>query len=306
MSFKVIGIGELLWDFLVDGRQMGGAPANFAYHSQSLGAQAGVISRVGQDALGQEIQDKFSELRLPLQLVQTDASAPTGTVTVVLSGEGIPEFTIRKNVAWDYIASTAEAQDAARQADAICFGTLAQRTERSHSTILNLLSLASPASLRVCDINLRQNFYSKDLIETSLGLANVVKLNDSELEVLSGMFDLKGDVANKVAELSKRFELRVVALTRGPLGSLLYKEGRWSECQSRPVVVKDTVGAGDAFTAALVMGLLQDMELEQINMAANEVARHVCSCAGATPPLPEHLRALFLPFRKKTGALLPN
>ena len=294
MGFKVIGIGEVLWDLLPSGAQLGGAPANFAYHAQALGARAGVISRVGSDRLGQDIRRRLAELHLPLDLVQCDESAPTGTVTVELTGDGIPQFTIHRDVAWDHLVPTEAALSAARAAHALCFGTLAQRDEPSHSTIQKLLSHAAPESWRVFDINLRQTFYTRAVIESSLGFANVLKLNDEELPVLAAMFGLNGDVAMQVSAIAQMFELKLVALTRGPLGSLLYHGGRWSECQTRPVRVKDTVGAGDAFTAALVMGLLQDMDLDQINIAANEVARHVCSCAGATPPLPDELSGLFL------------
>jgi fructokinase len=293
MSLKVIGIGEVLWDLLPAGRQLGGAPANFAYHAGALGAQAGMVTRVGRDVLGQEILCVFEKLRLPANLVQVDETFPTGTVTVELAGEGVPNFTIHEHVAWDHLQLTDAALESARKADALCFGSLAQRAVTSCGTIQHLLHQSSPNALRIFDINLRQHFYSRTVIESSLQQANVLKLNDSELPVLATLFDLKGDPQPQLTALAQRFDLRVVALTLGSQGSLLYQDGRWSKCRTRPVRVEDTVGAGDAFTAALALGLLRRMDLEAINLAANEVASYVCSCAGATPPLPDSLRNLF-------------
>ncbi len=293
MSFHVLGIGEILWDLLEAGPQLGGAPANFAFHAGTLGANAGVVSRVGNDPRGKAIQQKFAELRLPLELLQVDPVAATGTAAIELTGEGIPEFTIRQDVAWDYLAATESAIPAARRADAICFGSLAQRREPSRSTIQKLLRAAKPDSWRVFDVNLRQDFYTREIIETSLRLANVLKLNEAELNALGEMFQLRGAVNVQLQAIADRFALKVVALTRGPRGSVLYANGRWSECQPQPVRVNDTVGAGDAFTAALVTGLLLEMDLDEVNRAACEIARHLCSCPGAMPLLPRELRDLF-------------
>ena len=305
MSLKVIGIGEVLWDLLPAGRQLGGAPANFAYHAGALGAQAGMVTRVGRDALGQEILCRLEQLRLPANLVQVDETSPTGTVTVELAGEGVPNFTIHEHVAWDHLQLTDAALATARTADARCFGSLAQRAEPSRGTIQHLLRQSSPTALRIFDINLRQHFYSRTVIEPSLQLANVLKLNDSELSVLATLFELKGDPQSQLTALARHFDLRVVALTLGSQGSLLYQDGHWSKCRTRSVRVEDTVGAGDAFTAALALGLLRQMDLEAINLAANEVASCVCSCAGATPPLRDSLRNLFLQPRAETTAPIP-
>lgn len=291
MRFNVLGVGEVLWDLLPAGAQMGGAPANFAYHANALGARAGVVTRVGLDRLGRDILQQLATIGLPLDLVQVDEAAPTGTVSVELEGDGIPRFTIREQVAWDHLEPTEAALASASEADAICFGSLAQRAEPSRSTIHRVLAQAPATALRVCDINLRQNYYSREIIQKSLRLANVLKLNDTELPVVATMLGLTGDPEAHVTTLAREYNLRVVALTCGPQGSLLYQAGRWSECVTRPVRVKDTIGAGDAFTAALVLGLLQKMDLEEVNLIANEVARHVCSCAGATPPLPDELRS---------------
>jgi fructokinase len=290
MDFNVVGIGEVLWDLLLTGPQLGGAPANFAYHAHALGAEAQVITRVGNNDYGREIIRRFREMGLPDRTVQIDETASTGTATVELSGDGLAHFTIQENVAWDYISVTPEALAAAREAHAICFGSLAQRSEPSRSTIQQLVAAAPADALRVFDINLRQQFYSRGLIERSLQLANVLKLNDDELLSLAEMFGLTGTTEHQVECLARTFRLRVVALTRGANGSLLYQkeknEARWSDCPSRTVKVVDTVGAGDSFTAALVLGLLRKMDLDEINTLANDVARYVCSQAGATPALP--------------------
>lgn len=293
MSWRVLGLGEVLWDLLPAGAQLGGAPANFAYHARALGADAGVITRIGSDSLGDDILRRFDVMGLPASLVQRDANAPTGTVTVQLGADGVPQFTIHENVAWDRLTTTEEALAAVADADAVCFGSLGQRCEPARSSIRQLVSAARPAALRIFDINLRQHFYSREVIEHSLQQANVLKLNDTELPVLAALFGLTGSVSGQLAELTRRFELEVVALTRGPQGSLLLGPGGWSDQPGLPVAVRDTVGAGDAFTAALTVGLLQGMTLDAVNRLANEVARHVCSCTGATPPLPAHLKAAF-------------
>jgi len=292
MNFNVIGVGEVLWDLLLTGPQLGGAPANFAYHAHALGAQAQVITRVGKDNYGREIIRRFHEMGLPETTIQIDDMVPTGTAKVALSGAGLAHFTIQENVAWDFIAVTDEAVAVARRADAICFGSLAQRCEPSRNTIQHLVAATPPDALRVFDINLRQQFYSRDLIEESLQLANVLKLNDDELPTLAAMFHLTGSAEDQIGQLAETFRLRLLALTRGPNGSLLYQkdndnnEVRWSDCPSRPVKVVDTVGAGDSFTAAMVLGLLRKMDLDEINTIANEVARYVCSQPGATPTMP--------------------
>ena len=307
MDFRIVGVGEVLWDLLLTGPQLGGAPANFAYHARSLsgeGGQAKVITRVGKDDYGREIIRRFHDMGLPDETVQVDEDAPTGTAKVELSGNG-PHFTIQQNVAWDSIAATDEAVAAAGSADAICFGSLAQRSKTSRRSIQQLVGAAPAAALRVFDINLRQEFYSRDLIEESLQLANVFKLNDDELPTVAAMFGLAGSTENQIERLALMFGLRVVALTRGANGSLLYEEAgkppgsrgnaRWSDCASSPVKVVDTVGAGDSFTAALVMGVLREMDLDEVNEIANAVARYVCSQPGATPRLPVEFAQRFAP-----------
>jgi fructokinase len=287
MSFNVIGIGEILWDLLPSGKQLGGAPANFAYHAHALGARSRVISRVGQDPPGVEILQRLQALGLPIDGIQVDPAAPTGAVSVELSTDGQPRFTIHENVAWDRLALEKAALAAVAGADAVSFGTLAQRQETARSTIQALLAAARPGALRILDINLRQNYFSRQTVETSLRLANILKLNDAELPVLAELLGLRGSVRGQIEGLARQHELRLVCLTRGAHGSLLFSEGQWTDDPGKPVAVKDTVGAGDAFTAALAMGVLAGNSLEAINHRANQVARYVCSCEGATPPLAE-------------------
>ena len=289
MKFKIIGIGEVLWDLLPSGPQLGGAPGNFAYHAHALGANASVVTRVGNDLFGREIFRRFQELGIADGSIQVDDSAPTGTVSVSLSENGNPHYIIHENVAWDRLAVTAATLKAIREADAICFGSLAQRGELSRTAIQRLVAAARAETLRVFDINLRQNYFSRDVVEQSLRLANVLKLNDGELPFLASLFDLTGSIQQQIETLAQKFNLQLVALTRGPGGSLLFKSGQWSDYPSVPIKIVDTVGAGDSFTAALVMGLLHKMELDEINVLADEVARHVCSSVGATPPLPQSI-----------------
>jgi fructokinase len=290
MSPKIIGLGEVLWDLLPAGPQLGGAPANFAYHANALGAQALVISRVGNDDLGRAILDRFGQIGLPTGTVQIDAQAPTGTVTVQLSGQGLPRFVIHERVAWDRLELTPAAQEEVRTAEAICFGSLAQRDPCSRAAIQSLMAAAPARALRVFDINLRQNFYSREIIGASLRLANVLKLNDGELPVVAGMFALTGSTEAQLQQLQELFELRTVVLTRGAEGSLLFHDAYRSEQGPKPVSVVDTVGAGDAFTAALVLGLIRGRKVDDIHASAAELAAYVCSQPGATPELPEPLR----------------
>jgi fructokinase len=287
MSFKVIGIGEVLWDLLPSGPKLGGAPANFAYHAHALGADARIITRVGVDDLGKEIIERVKSMELPLTGIQMDDSAPTGTVTVALDSKGNPQYTIHENTAWDRIEATPEALAEVRQADAICFGSLAQRSPVSHATIQALAAAAPAESLRVFDINIRQHFYTPEVVKRSLELANILKLNEDEAPILAEMLGVYGDPKRQIETLSANYNLRLTALTKGGEGSLLYQDGAWSKYKSPSVDVVDTVGAGDSFTAALVLGLLYGESLESVHKFASEVAAFVCSCAGATPTLPE-------------------
>ena len=299
MNFKVVGIGEALWDLLPAGRQMGGAPTNFAYHARALGAEAQLITRVGNDDLGRELVDRLKKLGVPTDCVEVDAEKPTGTVTVTVEHDGQPRFIIHEGVAWDNLTGESAARIAVSQADAICFGTLGQRLEPARSTILSLVRATPATALRIFDINLRQHFYSQSIIEESLRLANVLKVNDTELPRLAEMFSLTGGERAQIAQLAARNKLSVVAYTRGERGSLLFVEGQWSDHPGVRAKVVDTVGAGDAFTAAMALGLLGGWDVDAIHQRASEVAAYVASFAGATPDLPDHLRV------SKTGKCCP-
>lgn len=298
----IIGVGEVLWDLLPAGPQLGGAPANFAYHAHAFGALASVVTRIGSDPLGKEIVRRFNQFGFSAETIQLDDTAPTGTVSVSLNGDGIPHYVIHENVAWDRLTATPTALAAVRNADAICFGTLAQRNEISRAAIQRLVAATPTTTWRVFDINLRQNFYTKEIIEQSLCLANVLKLNDSELPFLAEMFQLGKTPRQQIEALVGKFDLRLVALTCGAQGSLLYCDGKWSERESQRVQVVDTVGAGDAFTAALVMGLLLELNVEDLHATAAELAAHVCLHAGAMPPLPPQIRERFAKLHSKTRA----
>jgi len=292
MSYPILAVGEVLWDLLPGGKKLGGAPANFAYHGRSLGADGSLVTRVGDDDLGREVVNRLKTLELPTDAVQVDPDRPTGTVAVELAGDGQPCFTIREQVAWDRIEPITADLDRAARADAICFGSLAQRAEPSRGTIRALVAATGPGALRVFDVNLRPPFVDRGVIAESLGLANVLKLNEHELPELAAMFDMPSDPREAMAGLADRFGLKLVALTRGPLGSLLLADGRWSEHPGQAIAVVDTIGAGDAFTAAMVVGTLAGRPLDAINDHANAVAAFVCSQPGGTPALPIPLRGL--------------
>jgi fructokinase len=246
-----------------------------------------VISRVGPDPLGAEILRRLKSLGLGVDDIQRDSTAPTGTVTVELAPDGQPKFIIHENVAWDRLVLEKSALAAVVEADAVTFGTLAQRREPSRGTIQSLLAATRPGALRILDVNLRQTYFSREIIETSLRLASIVKCNDAELPILAQMLGLQGTAREQMEQLAGRYGLRFVCLTRGARGSLLYGGGQWARDGGETVQVKDTIGAGDAFTAALALGLLEGRPIEAVNRRANQVARYVCSQEGATPPLPK-------------------
>lgn len=294
MKPLVIGLGEALWDLLPSGPRMGGAPANFACHARALGAEAAIVSSVGADDLGNRLREELSELGVNTSGISIDPARPTGTVGIELGTDGQPCYTIRDSVAWDYIAASETAVALIASAAAVCFGSLGQRSPCSRNTIRRLLEATPVSALRILDVNLRQNFYSSELVHDSLELANVMKLNDSELPVLAGFLKLRGSVRDQIEALHGRYSLRMVAYTRGSDGSILWDGCDWCEHPGLPSDVKDTIGAGDSFTAAVTLGLLQGWQPERISETANAVAAHVCSCVGAIPPIPQSLRQRFV------------
>jgi fructokinase len=290
MGHQIVAVGEVLWDLLPSGKQLGGAPANFTYQCRSLGADARLVTRVGDDSLGREVLERFGQLGLATEHVQFDHELPTGTVEVALAPDGQPRFTIRENVAWDRIEADRASLERAAGADAICFGSLSQRCEPSRWAIHELVSTSRRECLRLFDVNLREPFIDRNVITGSLALANALKLNDQELADLAAMFGLSSDARDSMSALAGRFELSLLALTRGAEGSLLLADGVWSEHPGLRATVSDTIGAGDSFAAALVVGRLAGRSLEEINDHANQVAAFVCSQPGGTPTLPDALR----------------
>jgi fructokinase len=290
-QFVLVGLGEVLWDLLPGGKQLGGAPANFAYHASALGGCGEIASCVGEDDLGREILRRLDELGVGRSAVAIDGEHPTGTVSVKLDEHGKPEYTIHENVAWDFIPATPELLTLARQADAVCFGSLAQRSATSRETIARFLAATREECLRVFDINLRQAYFSPEVIDQSLEASDVLKLNDDELPAVARLLGLPaGNEDDQAVELRRRFELRLVVLTRGAKGSTVYAPEGVSLCPPQPVRVVDTVGAGDAFTAAIAMGLLAGDDLDAVHRRAARVAAYVCSQRGATPTMPEELK----------------
>ncbi len=279
----VVGLGELLWDLFPAGKQLGGAPANFAYVTSLLGDEGIPASRLGQDSLGSDATHRLGELGLSTEFIQKDADHPTGMVKVEVDHTGQPCFEISESVAWDFLEWTPQWQKLAQQADAVCFGSLAQRSKHSRGTIGRFLLALRKSAVRVFDVNLRQNFYSVEVLSESMKLATIVKLNHEELPKIMRSFELetRGEEASARQLLSH--EVKLVCVTRGNAGSLLVSADDCSEHPGFKVKVADTVGAGDAFTAALVHGYLRGTSLAQINETANRVGAWVASQPGATP-----------------------
>lgn len=288
-DFTLVGLGEILWDILPGGKQLGGAPANFAYHAQALGAQGVVVSCVGDDLSGKEISARLDQLRLTRDYIALDKEHPTGTVTVQLDKDGKPDYTIHENVAWDFIPSDSALAELAGQANAVCFGSLCQRSAVSRKTIGEFLQATKRDCIRVFDINLRQSYFNRETIHNMLQLSDVLKLNDEELSVVAELLRMSGSETDTLSQLTDTYALRLIVLTRGANGSRLFGQGGDSSHHGFAADVADTVGAGDAFTAAITLGLLHDRPLDAINEQANRLAAFVCSQRGATPKLPNSL-----------------
>lgn len=279
------GIGELLWDLLPTGKQMGGAPANFAFHAQQAGCESLIISAVGNDTDGEELLRTLAKQDLTTRLIQKN-NFPTGTVTVSLSTQGQPQYTIHEGVAWDYIGLNEQTKTALTEIDAVCFGSLAQRSPVSAAAIQQLLALLKPDCLKIFDINLRQHYYSKPVIETSLQFTDILKLNDEELPVLAGFFNLDGDIESQLYQLMNQFQLKFAVYTMGAKGSIVFSETESSIVEASEIKVTDTVGAGDSFTAVFTSGLLLNVPFAEAHKQASHVAAFVCTQKGACPVLP--------------------
>lgn len=280
----VAGIGELLWDVLPSGKQPGGAPCNFAFHSMQAGCEGYAVSAIGRDALGEELKHNIYELGISDKYVQEN-EFPTSTVTVKLDEKGSPDFTIHENVAWDHIRWNKDMLELATKVDAVCFGSLAQRKQESKLSVKSFLKATKPDCLKVFDINLRQNYYSKELIINSLLLADVLKLNDSELPVVSGYLGFTGYPEMQLEQILNHFKMKYIVLTLGCKGSIIKSAVATSLSQAPSVKVADTVGAGDCFTAVFITGILKGIPLEKIHRKATEISAFVCTQKGATPKL---------------------
>lgn len=281
----IVGIGELLWDVLPTGKRAGGAPVNFVYHATQMGAEGYAISAVGNDVSGTEIIQELDKNHIISSYIST-VEYPTGSVMVELK-DGIPTYTIIEGVAWDHIPLTQNSIELMKRADAVCFGTLAQRSSESRETLRTLLSYMDKEALRFFDINIRQSYYSKELIESLLELANVFKINDEELEMLRPMFGLEGTTDEVCHALIRQYDLRYLILTAGAEFSTIYAPTETSTLPTPKVKVADTVGAGDSFSGAFVCSVLTGKSLREAHQKAVEVAAFVCTQNGAWPAYPK-------------------
>ena len=290
MSNLVIGMGEALWDVLPEGKKIGGAPANFAYHVSQFGLNSRVISAIGDDALGEEILANFNQKGLTYDIPKVPY--PTGTVQVELDSNGVPQYEIKENVAWDNIPYTERLEGLAKQTKAVCFGSLAQRNVVSRETINRFLD-AIPVEndpLIVFDINLRQGFYTKEIICNSIERCNILKINDEELVLVSRLFGYPGiDLQDKCWILLGKYNLKMLILTCGINGSYVFTPGNVSFVPTPKVEVADTVGAGDSFTAAFVASILRGEPVNVAHQKAVETSAYVCTQAGAMPVLPSEI-----------------
>ena len=284
----VVGIGEALWDVLPEGRKLGGAPANFAYHVSQFGLESYIVSAVGDDALGKEITDKFTEKKLN-HIVET-VPYPTGTVQVELDPNGVPQYEIKEDVAWDNIPFTPQIEALAKRTRALCYGSLAQRNEVSRQTINQFIE-AMPKTddtMIIFDVNLRQRYYTKDVLDASMRKCNVLKINDEELVTISRMLGYPGtDLQSKCWILLGRYNLKMLILTCGVNGSYIFTSGNMSYLSTPQVEVADTVGAGDSFTATFTSSIIKGMGVAEAHRRAVNVSAFVCTQHGATPVLPK-------------------
>nr|WP_278365931.1 carbohydrate kinase [Phocaeicola barnesiae] len=287
----VVGMGEALWDVLPEGKKIGGAPANFAYHVSQFGLPSRVVSAVGEDKLGSEILDNFREKKLNCMIEQVPY--PTGTVQVELDAEGVPCYDIKEGVAWDNIPYTNALEGLAHCTRAVCFGSLAQRSVVSRETINRFLDAmpVTDETLKIFDVNLRQGFYTKEILCNSFQKCNILKINDEELVTVSRMFGYPGiDLQDKCWILLAKYNLKMLILTCGVNGSYVFTPGKVSFVETPKVEVADTVGAGDSFTATFVAALLKGMSITEAHRLAVDVSAFVCTQNGAMPVIPDYLK----------------
>ena len=280
-----VGLGELIWDLLPEGRRLGGAPSNFAYVSRLLGDESAVASRVGRDTLGAEAVERLGRAGVSTRHVQRDEEHPTGTVACSIGEGGEAHFTVNQNSAWDYLEWTREWEALAARAGVVCFGTLGQRHPRARETVTRFLEATRPDALRLFDVNLRHSFFTPEMLARSLTLSTAVKLNEDELRAAAGMLGLNAsDDARETAEaLMQSFDLELAAVTRGARGSLLVSREGWDEHGGFPARVVDTIGCGDAFAAALAFCRRRGAPLALSNVVANRVGAWLATQPGATP-----------------------
>ncbi|NQT67821.1 MAG: carbohydrate kinase [Actinobacteria bacterium] len=290
-KFIIVGIGEILWDLFPEERRFGGAPANFAYHVSALGHQGIIASRIGKDALGKEIFNYLTSCGISTKYIQIDPNHPTGTVNVKTDEEGHPEYIIKQNVAWDFFEFDEKWKNLARKADAINFSSLSQRSLKSYYTIKEFLNYTRKDTVRIFDINLRQNFYSTEIITQSLNASSILKINNEELSILIDLLDYQGKKSQEESckFLVKKYELDLLCLTNGKNGSLLVTNREMVRHRGYKVNIVDTVGAGDAFLAALVVKYLEGKSLKEMSEAANKIGSWVASQFGATPLINEYI-----------------
>lgn len=290
MNDMVVGMGEALWDVLPEGKKIGGAPANFAYHVSQFGLPSCVVSAVGDDDLGREIVENFTSKGLN-QLI-AEVPYPTGTVQVEIDQAGIPQYDIKENVAWDNIPYTDQLESLAKRTKAVCFGSLAQRNVVSRETINRFLDAMpqSDDSLVVFDVNLRQGFYNKEILCNSMTRCNILKINDEELVTVSRMFGYPGiDLQDKCWILLGKYNLKMLILTCGINGSYVFTPGNVSFQPTPKVEVADTVGAGDSFTAAFISSILKGRSVQEAHSRAVRTSAYICTKKGAMPILPAEL-----------------
>ena len=290
MKRYIVGLGEALWDVLPEGKKLGGAPANFAYHAGQFGLETIAISALGEDALAEETIEALKEHSL--NYLMPRVPYPTGTVQVTLAEGGIPTYEIKEGVAWDNIPYTNEMADIAKSARAVCFGSLAQRNSVSRENIRKFLADTPADCLKICDINLRQQFYSKEILEDSFRLCNILKINDEELVVVNRMFGYDGlDMRQACEKMVQDYGLKMLVLTCGTNGSYVFTDDGLTSFQDTPKVeVADTVGAGDSFTGSFCACILNGKPVQEAHKTAVQVSAFVCTQNGAMPVIPDILK----------------